>query len=256
MDNKNIIKVENLTISYGENILLNNINFEIQEKDIFIIMGPSGCGKTTLLNTLTGLKTPSTGKIFVDRFDFLSCDEKKKDLIMKKCGILYQSGALFSSMTIEENVALPLQQWTNYSTNEIKDLVDLKLSFVGLSGFEKFYPSEISGGMKKRAGFARALALDPQIVYFDEPSAGLDPINSKKLDELILQINENLGTTIVIITHDLNSIFNIGTNSIFLDNETKKIIGYGKPTELLKNTKNKKIIDFLSGGKIYAKDTE
>ena len=256
MDNKNIIKVENLTISYGENVILSNINFEIQEKDIFIIMGPSGCGKTSLLNTLTGLKTPSTGKIFVDRFDFLSCDEKKKDLIMKKCGILYQSGALFSSMTIEENVALPLQQWTNYSTNEIKDLVDLKLSFVGLSGFEKFYPSEISGGMKKRAGFARALALDPQIVYFDEPSAGLDPINSKKLDELILQINENLGTTIVIITHELNSIFNIGTNSIFLDNETKKIIGYGKPTELLKNTKNKKIIDFLNGGKIYAKDTE
>ena len=255
MNKKNIIKVENLTISYGENVLLSNINFEIQEKDIFIIMGPSGCGKTTLLNTLTGLKTPSSGKIFVDRFDFLSCSEKKKDLIMKKCGILYQSGALFSSMTIEENVALPLQQWTNYSTNEIKDLVDLKLSFVGLSGFEKFYPSEISGGMKKRAGFARALALDPQIVYFDEPSAGLDPINSKKLDELILQINENLGTTIVIITHELNSIFNIGTNSIFLDDETKKIIGYGKPAELLKNTKNKKIIDFLSGGRFYAKNT-
>ena len=167
---------------------------------------------------------------------------------MRRCGILYQSGALFSSMTLAENIALPLQQYTNYSPQLIKELVELKLALVGLAGFEDFYPSEISGGMKKRAGLARALALDPEIVYFDEPSAGLDPISSKLLDDLIIDINQSLGTTIVVVTHELASIFNIGTNSIFLDGNSKSITGSGNPNELLKNPPNEQIYNFLTRG--------
>lgn len=242
------IEAKNLTIAYGDFVIANNIDFTINKNDIFVIMGASGCGKSTLLSVLTGLKEPDSGSVFIDGYDFWHSDKEVKDLIMRKCGILYQSGALFSSMTLAENVALPLQQYTDYSQSEIDDLVSLKLSLVGLGGFENFYPSEISGGMKKRAGFARALALDPKIVYFDEPSAGLDPVSSKLLDDLIIEINQSLGTTIIIVSHELNSIFNIGTNSIFLDGDTKSIIGYGKPTELLKYPPNNKVLKFLTRG--------
>jgi len=250
------IEVKNLTVAYDDFVLLKNISFEIDKHDIFIIMGTSGCGKTSLLNIMTGLKQPAEGNIFIDGFDLWKSDFEAKNLIMRKCGILYQSGALFSSMTLNENIALPLEQYTKYSKNEIKDLVDLKLALVGLTGFGKFYPSEISGGMKKRAGFARALALDPKIVYFDEPSAGLDPINSKMLDNLIVEINQSLGTTIVIITHELDSIFKIGTNSVFLDSEEQKIIGYGSPKELLETSENEKILKFLTRGGENAKNTK
>ncbi len=242
------IEAKNLTIAYGDFVIANNIDFTINKNDIFVIMGASGCGKSTLLSVLTGLKEPDSGSVFIDGYDFWHSDKEVKDLIMRKCGILYQSGALFSSMTLAENVALPLQQYTEYSQSEIDNLVSLKLSLVGLGGFENFYPSEISGGMKKRAGFARALALDPKIVYFDEPSAGLDPVSSKLLDDLIIEINQSLGTTIIIVSHELNSIFNIGTNSIFLDGDTKSIIGYGKPTELLKYPPNNKVLKFLTRG--------
>ena len=242
------IEAKNLTIAYGDFVIANNIDFTINKNDIFVIMGASGCGKSTLLSVLTGLKEPDSGSVFIDGYDFWHSDKEVKDLIMRKCGILYQSGALFSSMTLAENVALPLQQYTDYSQSEIDDLVSLKLSLVGLGGFENFYPSEISGGMKKRAGFARALALDPKIVYLDEPSAGLDPVSSKLLDDLIIEINQSLGTTIIIVSHELNSIFNIGTNSIFLDGDTKSIIGYGKPTELLKYPPNNKVLKFLTRG--------
>lgn len=242
------IDVKNLTIAYGDFTIMQDISFTINKHDIFIIMGGSGCGKSTLLKVLTGLKKPSSGSVFIDSYDFWNSDKEVMDLIMKKCGILYQSGALFSSMTLAENIALPLQQYTNYSQNEINELVSLKLALVGLAGFEDFYPAEISGGMKKRAGLARALALDPKIVYFDEPSAGLDPVSSKLLDDLIIEINQSLGTTIVVVTHELNSIFNIGTNSIFLDGDTKSIIGYGKPTELLKYPPNDKVLRFLTRG--------
>ena len=167
---------------------------------------------------------------------------------MRRTGILYQSGALFSSMTLAENVSLPLQQYTDYSAQQIAELVDLKLSLVGLGGFNDFYPSELSGGMKKRAGLARALALDPEILYFDEPSAGLDPVSSKRLDDLILDINHSLGTTLVIVSHELDSIFAIGNNSIFLDSETKTIIGRGNPKELVKNPPNETVYNFLTRG--------
>lgn len=251
-ENKDIKKVEievkDLTIAYDDFVLLKNMNFTVNRHDIFVIMGPSGCGKSTLLSVLTGLKSPATGEVFIDGHDFWGSDKEVRDVIMRKCGIMYQSGALFTSMTLAENIALPLQQYTNYSKREIAELVSLKLALVGLAGFENFYPSEISGGMKKRAGFARALALDPKIVYFDEPSAGLDPISSKLLDDLIIEINQSLGTTIVIVTHELNSIFTVGTNSIFLDSETRTIIGYGNPKELLKNPPNDKVLNFLTRG--------
>lgn len=242
------IKVDNLTIAYGDFVLMKDISFEVNKGDIFIIMGGSGGGKSSLLRVLTGLVPPATGDIWIDGVDFAKASPVERDEIMRRCGILYQSGALFSSMTLAENVALPLQQYTDYSEKLINELVSLKLALVGLSGFEEFYPSEISGGMKKRAGLARALALDPEIVYFDEPSAGLDPISSKLLDDLIIDINRSLGTTIVVVTHELSSIFAIGTNSIFLDADTKGILGRGDPKELLKNPPNEKLLNFLTRG--------
>lgn len=247
-ENKAQIEAKNLTIGYGDFVLLQNLNFVINQHDIFIIMGGSGCGKSSMLRVLTGLVSPLSGKVFVDGIDFISAPLKTKNKIMQNNGILYQSGALFSSMTLAENIALPLQLYKNYSDAEIRELVSLKLALVGLSGFEEFYPSEISGGMKKRAGLARALALDPETVYFDEPSAGLDPVSSKLLDDLILDINQSLGTTIVIVTHELSSIFAVGNNSIFLDGDSKSILARGNPRELLKNPPNEKVFQFLTRG--------
>ena len=247
-ENKAQIEAKNLTIGYGDFVLLQNLNFVINQHDIFIIMGGSGCGKSSMLRVLTGLVSPLSGKVFVDGVDFISAPLKTKNKIMQNNGILYQSGALFSSMTLAENIALPLQLYKNYSDAEIRELVSLKLALVGLSGFEEFYPSEISGGMKKRAGLARALALDAETVYFDEPSAGLDPVSSKLLDDLILDINQSLGTTIVIVTHELSSIFAVGNNSIFLDGDSKSILARGNPRELLKNPPNEKVFQFLTRG--------
>lgn len=242
------IAVSDLTIAYGDFVLLKNVSFEVNKGDVFIIMGASGGGKSSLLRVLTGLVPAARGKIIIGGVNFTAADELQRQQIMQKCGILYQSGALFSSMTLAENIALPLKQYTNYSNKMISELVSLKLALVGLTGFEDFYPSEISGGMKKRAGLARALALDPEIVYFDEPSAGLDPISSKMLDDLILDINQSLGTTIVVVTHELNSIFAIGNNSIFLDTVTKSISARGNPRELLKNPPNQDVYNFLTRG--------
>ena len=242
------IRAKNLTVGYGSNVLMKNIDFEVRKGDVFIIMGASGGGKSSLLRVLTGLMPPLSGNIWIDDEKFTGAPLAAQNEIMRKCGILYQSGALFSSMTLGENVALPLQQNTSYSARQIEELVALKLALVGLAGFEEFYPSEISGGMKKRAGLARALALDPEIVYFDEPSAGLDPLSSKRLDDLIIDINQSLGTTIVVVTHELDSIFAIGTNSIFLDAETKSIQGRGNPNELLRNPPNQTVYNFLTRG--------
>jgi len=242
------ITVKDLTIAYDDFILMRDVNFSVKKGDVFIIMGGSGCGKSSLLKILTGLKRPSKGQVVINGVDFWNGDKKDREQIMRTSGILYQSGALFSSMTLAENVALPLEQYTDYSKSDIDDLVSMKLALVGLYGFNDFYPSEISGGMKKRAGLARALALDPDIVYFDEPSAGLDPISAKLLDDLILEINNSLGTTIVIVTHELASIFAVGSNSIFLDSESRRAIAHGNPNDLLKNPPSEKVLTFLTRG--------
>ncbi len=245
---KEIISVKNLRVAYGDYVLFDDINFSVNEKDVFIIMGASGCGKSSMLRVLTGLVTPVKGEVLIDGKDFSKADALEKTEIMKECGVMYQSGALFSSMTLKENVAMPLELYSNYSKKEIDELASYKLALTGLGGFDDFYPSEISGGMKKRAALSRALALDPKILYCDEPSAGLDPISSKRLDDLIKELNQSLGTTFVIVTHELQSIFGIGTNSIYLDNSVRNIMARGNPNELLKNPPNAQIREFLTRG--------
>lgn len=249
-----MIEVKDLTMGYGSFVLQQNADFTVNKGDIFIIMGGSGCGKSSMLRVLTGLLPPLKGEVIIDGTNIAKASSAQLDNIRKKSGILYQSGALFSSMTLSENIALPLQQYSSYSAAEIKELASLKLSLVGLAGFDDFYPSEISGGMKKRAGLARALAFDPEIVYFDEPSAGLDPISSRNLDDLIIEINRSLGTTIVVVTHELASIFAIGTNSIFLDPKTKSILAKGNPHDILKNPPNREVLEFLTRGNANAKE--
>lgn len=243
-----VIEAKNLTVGYGDYVLLQNADYQVNRGDVFIIMGGSGCGKSSMLRVLTGLIKPLKGNVIIGGVDITTAPEEKVQKIREKSGILYQSGALFSSMTLAENIMLPLQQYSDYSPETMKELAHLKLALVGLTGFDDFYPSEISGGMKKRAGLARALALDPDIVYFDEPSAGLDPISSRNLDDLILEINHSLGTTIVVVTHELSSIFAIGNNSIFLDAQSKSITARGDPKELLKTPPNEEVYKFLTRG--------
>ena len=242
------IEVRDLTMAYGGFVIQHDLSFTVKKGDIFIIMGGSGCGKSTLLRHLVGLKEPAEGYVFYDNVSFWDSGPAEKEAIMRNFGVLYQSGALWSSMTLAENVALPLEENTNLSPAQIKELVSLKLSLVGLAGFEEFYPSEISGGMCKRAGLARAMALDPDILFFDEPSAGLDPISARRLDDLILELRDSLGTTVVVVTHELASIFAIGNNSVFLDAETRTMIAVGDPNELLAESKDPKIRSFLTRG--------
>ncbi|MBQ8480974.1 MAG: ATP-binding cassette domain-containing protein [Alphaproteobacteria bacterium] len=242
------IEAKNLTVGYGDYVLLKNADYQVNKGDIFIIMGGSGCGKSSMLRVLTGLIQPLKGTVIINGTDIMKAPENEVQKIREKTGILYQGGALFSSMTLAENIMLPLQQYSDYSPATMRELAHLKLALVGLKGFDDFYPSEISGGMKKRAGLARALALDPDIVYFDEPSAGLDPISSRNLDDLIVELNRSLGTTIVVVTHELSSIFAIGNNSIFLDAQSKSILAHGNPHELLKNPPNEEVYKFLTRG--------
>ena len=242
------IEVRNLDMAYGDRVIQRNLTFTVGRGDIFIIMGGSGCGKSTLLRHLIGLIEPARGEVLYDGQSFWGAEAAERDRMVKRFGVLYQSGALWSSMSLAENVALPLEQYTTLSPRAIRELVSLKLSLVGLAGFEDFYPSEISGGMCKRAGLARAMALDPDILFFDEPSAGLDPISARLLDELILELRDSLGATIVVVTHELASIFTIGTNSVFLDAESKTMLATGNPTTLLKESPNPTVRRFLTRG--------
>lgn len=247
------IVVKNLDMGYGSFILMRNLNFKVNKGDIFIIMGGSGCGKSTLLKILIGLKAPIRGKVFYGDVNYWDSDPDDQEHIKRRFGVLYQSGALWSSMTLAENVALPLEQYTDMNRNQIRDMISLKLALVGLAGFEEFYPSEISGGMQKRAGLARAMALDPDILFFDEPSAGLDPVSARLLDDLILELRASLGTTFVVVTHELASIFAIGNNSVYLDVETRTMTAGGDPKKLLAESSDPKVKNFLTRGEESAK---
>jgi phospholipid/cholesterol/gamma-HCH transport system ATP-binding protein len=242
------ITVRDLTMAYGDFVIQHDLNFTVRRGDIFIIMGGSGCGKSTLLRHLVGLKPPARGQVYFDGLSFWDAEPEQQESVKRGFGMLFQSGALWSSLTLAENIALPLGEYTQLRPAEIAEIVSLKLALVGLAGFEEFYPSEISGGMQKRAGLARAMALDPGILFFDEPSAGLDPVSSRRLDELILELRESLGATIVVVTHELASIFTIGNNSVFLDAETRTMIAGGDPKVLKTQCADDKVRRFLNRG--------
>ena len=248
MSRREIIKVKNLIAGYGDDIILDNISFDVYEGEIFVILGGSGCGKSTLLKHLIGLIKPISGKIMIDGDDISTSDDGIYQNILRKIGVLYQSAALFGSMTIAENVALPIKEYTDLPKESVDTMVRMKLKLVNLDGYGNHLPSEISGGMKKRAGLARAMALNPKILFFDEPSAGLDPITSSGLDNLIINLNKILGTTMVIVTHELQSIFNVAHRIIMLDKKTKGIIGEGDPKYLKDHSRNIFVKEFFNPG--------
>jgi phospholipid/cholesterol/gamma-HCH transport system ATP-binding protein len=242
------ISIKGLTMAYDSFILQRDLDFTVQRGDIFVIMGGSGCGKSTLLRHLIGLKAPAAGSIWYGEHNFWELSDADRAGIVRRAGVLYQSGALWSSMTLEENVGLPLQHYTDLGPRVIAELVSFKLSLVGLAGFEQFYPAQISGGMRKRAALARAIALDPDFLFFDEPSAGLDPISARNLDQLIVELRESLGATVVIVTHELASIYAIATNSVFLDSDSKTMLAVGNPKQLLRDCEQPAVINFLTRG--------
>jgi len=240
------LEIRNLTMAYGETVIQQNLNFSVTPGEIFVIMGGSGCGKSTLLRHLIGLMQPATGQILINGVDLWQLDSVSRNEIISRTGVLFQGGALWSSMTLEENIELLLQEHTSLDKQQRQQVIDYKLSLVGLSRFADYYPSEISGGMRKRAGLARAMALDPDILFFDEPSAGLDPVSSRLLDELILELRDSLGATIVIVSHELASIFTVADNAIFLDPSEKTIIASGPPQQLLETSQDQRVIRFLT----------
>lgn len=239
------ISVANLRCGYGETVVLDQVSFTVSSGEVFFIIGGSGCGKSTLLRNMIGIHQPQAGAVSFYGQPFEYDDQNARRGMLKNFGVLYQSSALWSSFTLRENVALPLEEYTELTKREIEEIATLKLAQVGLSGFEDYYPSEISGGMKKRAGLARALALDPQVVFLDEPSAGLDPITSRKLDELLLQVRDLFGTTLVVVSHELASIYSIADRVIMLDKAEKGIIAEGPPRELALKSRDPRVTEFL-----------
>jgi phospholipid/cholesterol/gamma-HCH transport system ATP-binding protein len=233
MDAAPPIEVRDLTMAYGDVVVQRHISFRVEPGQIFVIMGGNGCGKTTLLRHLIGLQRPASGAVLYQGEDFWQAAPEDQTRMQRRLGVLFQGGALWSSLTLAENVSLPLSEFTRLPPENIRELVAFKLALVGLAGFEEYYPAELSGGMRKRAGIARAMALDPEILVVDEPSSGLDPLTARHLDELILELRASLGTTIVVITHDIASILTIGTDSIFLDGHSHTMIATGNPREAL-----------------------
>ncbi len=240
------IEVEGVECRYGDTVVLENVSFTVKRGEVFFIIGGSGCGKSTLLKHMIGLLPPAQGRVRFAGRDLTAADPAERKALLRTFGVLYQGGALWTSMTVRENVSLPLELFTELTRREREEVVALKLAQVGLAGYEDHYPAEISGGMKKRAGLARALALDPEIVFFDEPSAGLDPITSLKLDELILQLRDTLGTTIVVVSHELASIFGIAERVVMLDRETHGVIAEGDPRELRDRSADGRVRAFLN----------
>lgn len=242
------IEVRGLEVAYGTFVVLRDVNFRIQRGEVFVIMGGSGCGKSSLLRHIIGLKETAKGEILVNGRNLVTASPEEREALTSKFGVLFQAGALWSSMTLAENVALPLEQSTDLSPPEVAELVRLKLAWVGLKGFEDFYPAELSGGMVKRAGLARAMSLDPEILFFDEPSGGLDPVTARRLDELILQLRDSLGATVVMVTHELASIFGVADNAIFLNAQTHTLTAWGSPRQLLKEAEDPAVREFLTRG--------
>jgi len=245
---RSLIAVRGLTMAYGEFIVMRDLDFDIMPRDIFVIMGGSGCGKSTLMRHLIGLREPAAGTIEYHGQNFTNATPEERNAMIRHFGVMYQSGALWSSLTLAENIALPLEEHTELPAKTIRDIVAYKLALVGLSGFENHYPSEISGGMNKRAGIARAMALDPDILFLDEPGAGLDPLSSRRLDDLILRLRDALHSTIVIVTHELASIFAVANNSVFLDTSTRTLGATGDPRHLRDHCQNPIVREFLSRG--------
>jgi phospholipid/cholesterol/gamma-HCH transport system ATP-binding protein len=242
------IAVRDLTMAYGDFVVMHDLNFTVNRGDVFVIMGGSGCGKSTLLKQMIGLRQPARGDIEYEGVSFWKSSEETRNRLKRSFGVTFQQGALWSSLTLAENVMLPLGEYTELGAAEMRDLASLKLALVGLAGFEEFYPSEISGGMQKRAALARAMALDPDILFFDEPSAGLDPLSSRRLDELILELRDSLGATVVVVTHELASIFTIANNCVFLDAETRTMVATGDPKVLRTESSNSMVRAFLNRG--------
>ena len=241
-----VISVRDLTMAFGGRVVQQEVTFDVNAGDVFVIMGGSGCGKSTLLKHLLGLIEPAAGEIRYGDVVFTGASEATRQSLRQRWGITYQAGGLISAMTLEENVSLPLQQYSTYDEREIRDIVALKLALVGLDGYQDFLPAEISGGMRKRAALARAIALDPDILFFDEPSAGLDPISSRLLDDLILQLKDSTGATVIMVTHELPSIFTIANNSIYLDARSKRMIDSGDPRWLREHSEHDIVRRFLN----------
>jgi phospholipid/cholesterol/gamma-HCH transport system ATP-binding protein len=243
------VEVRDLTMAFGANVVQRDLDFRVQRGEVFVIMGDSGSGKSTLMRHMIGLNRPAKGDVLYDGQPLWAGDEEVRERMTDRFGVLYQGAALWSSMTLEENVSLPLTERKAVGPEEARGVARLKLALVGLAGFEGHYPSEISGGMRKRAGLARAMALDPEILYFDEPSAGLDPLSSRRLDDLILELRASSGTTIVLVTHELPSIFELGDNAVFLDAERKTMTAQGRPADL-KRSDDPKVRAFLERGRL------
>jgi phospholipid/cholesterol/gamma-HCH transport system ATP-binding protein len=229
---ESILGVRDLTMAFGDRVVMEHLEIAIEPGEIYVVMGGSGCGKSTLLRHMLGLQEPASGEVFYGNESFTRAPPADRERILRRVGVLYQGSALWTSMTLAENVALPLQQFTRLRPARVREVVELKLALVGLHGFEEYYPWELSGGMQKRAGLARAIALDPEILFIDEPSASLDPPTGRRLDRLILEIRDALHTTVVVVTHDVASILGIGTRALFLDGESRRAIAEGPPAEL------------------------
>lgn len=242
------IEVRELTVGYGDHVVQRDLSFAVNRGEIFVVMGGNGCGKTTLMRALVGLQPPLAGSVLLAGEDFWGAAEEDRRRLQRRLGILFQGGALWSSLTLAENVALPLAEHTALSAAQVEEIVAFKLALVGLAGFGDFYPAELSGGMKKRAGLARAMALDPEILVIDEPSSGLDPLTARRLDELIVELRDSLGTTVVAVTHDLASILAIGDNSVYLDADTHTMIATGHPQDALRHGAPQ-VRHFLTRGK-------
>jgi phospholipid/cholesterol/gamma-HCH transport system ATP-binding protein len=247
-----LLSCDNVTLTFGPRVVLSDVNFTVRRGSIFALMGGSGSGKSTVLRCMIGLLAPANGRILVEGEDLWAAGPRRRVAIGRRFGVLFQSAALWSSLTVGENVALPLRMLTQLKDAEIETLVRLKLALVGMGAAEARLPAALSGGMRKRAGLARAIALDPDILFFDEPSAGLDPITSHRLDELILELRDGLGATVVMVSHELPSLFRICDDGVFLDAETRTAVAHGSPSALRDSSTHPTVRAFMRRGEIEA----